>query len=369
MTFAALILRNLRRQRVRTILTAVGISVGITTVVALGSITAGLKTTMGDLVRAGGSDFMVAQAGSSDLSFSIVPEEVVAAVEARPDVERATGMMLEVAEVGSNPYFLLFGYDPADLPAQELRLLAGRLVAGDGEALLGADAAGTIGAGVGDVVELERRPFRVVGVYRTGDKLRDGGAIVPLDVVQRVASRENVVTAAFVTVTEGADPDAVADAIERDIPTLAAIAGIDEYAEVDQGVQILDALTLAISILAVGIGAIGVMNTMVMSVFERTRELGILRAVGWRGSRVAQLVIGESLVLCLLASVVGVLLGIAATRAVLLVPAVEAFLEPTYPPSIFVRALGVAVAVALAGAAYPVVRAVRLRPLEALRHE
>ena len=369
MTFSALVLRNLFRQRVRTLLTALGISIGITTVVALGSITSGLKATMGELVRGGGADFMVAQAGASDLTFSVVSERDVHAIASRPDVARATGTLLEVADVGSNPYFLIFGYDDDGLAAERLPLLSGRLVHAADEILLGADAASTLGASTGERVELEKRTFRVVGVYRTGDKLRDSAAIAPLATVQELASRADVVTAAFVTVEKGEDASAVAARIERDFPHLAAIESVDDYAEVDQGVQILDALTLAISVLAVGIGAIGVMNTMVMSVFERTRELGVLRAIGWRGSRILRLITAESLLLCVLASGAGVALGVAASRVVLLVPSVSAFLEPAYPLSIFLRALGVGVAVALAGAAYPAVRAIRLSPMEALRYE
>jgi putative ABC transport system permease protein len=369
MSFSALVLRNLFRQRVRTLLTVLGISIGITTVVALGAVTSGLKTTMGELVRGGGADFMVAQAGASDLTFSVVSETDVAALGARPGVARSTGMLLEVADVGANPYFLIFGYDRAGVAAERLPLVSGRLVRAPDEVLLGVDAADGLSARPGDTVELERRDFRVVGVYRTGDKLRDSGAIALLATVQQLATRPDVVTAAFVTVEDGSDPPAVAAAIERDFPHLAAIESIDDYAEVDQGVQILDALTLAISLLAVGIGAIGVMNTMIMSVFERTRELGVLRAIGWRGSRILRLIAAESLFLCVLASGIGVAVGVAASRAVLLVPAVSAFLDPRYPPSIFLRALAVGVTVALVGAVYPAIRAIRLSPMEALRYE
>jgi putative ABC transport system permease protein len=369
MSFSALVLRNLFRQRMRTLLTVLGISIGITTVVALGAVTSGLKSTMGELVRGGGADFMVAQAGASDLTFSVVSERDVAALAARPDVARATGVLIEVADVGSNPYFLILGYDRAGLAAERLPLLSGRLLGAPDEVLLGAGAAAALSAGPGDEVELERRTFRVVGTYRTGEKLRDSGAIAPLDTLQELASREDVVTAAFVAVAPGREPSSVAARIERDFPALAAIESVDDYAEVDQGVQIMDALTLAISLLAVGIGAIGVMNTMIMSVYERTRELGVLRAIGWRGSRILRLIAAESLFLCVLASGVGVAVGVAASRAVLLVPAVSAFLDPRYPLSIFLRALGVGVAVALAGAVYPAVRAIRLSPMEALRYE
>ena len=111
------------------------------------------------------------------------------------------------------------------------------------------------------------------------------------------------------------------------------------------------------------------MNTMIMSVFERTREIGILRAVGWRGSRILRMVLLESLFLCLIASVIGTLIGVLASRAVLRVPAVASFLTPAYSADVFLRALLVGVVVAVAGALYPAFRAVRLSPLEALRHE
>ena len=133
--------------------------------------------------------------------------------------------------------------------------------------------------------------------------------------------------------------------------------------------KFLDAGNVAISVLAVLLGAIGVMNTMIMSVFERTREIGILRAVGWRGSRIVRMVIAESLLLCLVAAVLGLALGWLAAEAVARLPEVEAFFRPEYSSDVVIRALVVAVGVALAGAAYPAVRSVRLLPVEALRHE
>jgi putative ABC transport system permease protein len=190
-----------------------------------------------------------------------------------------------------------------------------------------------------------------------------------LAALQEATAKTGVVTAVYVKVKEGLDPEEVAASIRNDSPLLTTVANLGEMSRVDQGIEIMDALNLAISALAVGLGAIGVMNTMVMSVFERTREIGILRAVGWRGSRIVRMIMGESIVLCLIAAVVGSLLGVLASRAVLLIPAVRALLEPQYTVDVFMRALVVAVLVALAGALYPALRAVRLTPMEALRHE
>jgi putative ABC transport system permease protein len=369
--FGVLVLQNLYRQRMRTALTVIGIAIGITTVVALGTVTGGLKSASEDFITAGGADFMVAQEGASDLSFSTLPERDVQTIARRPGVARANGILFEVADVGSNPYFLFFGYDPAALAEERLDVVSGRLLRAGGarEVVLGARAADDLGAKVSGTVVLDGARFRVVGIYRTDDRWRNGGAIVPLATAQALASKHGVVTAVHVFVSPGAEARDVAAGIERDVPGTATIASSAEYSKVDQGLEILDAVNLAISLLAVGIGAIGVTNTMIMSVFERTREIGILRAVGWRGSRILRMIVLESLALCLVAAAIGTVLGVLATRLVLLVPAVSSFLAPSYAPEIFLRALLVGVVVALAGAAYPAVRAVRLSPMEALRHE
>jgi putative ABC transport system permease protein len=365
----SLILRNLIRQRVRTLLTVLGISIGITTVVALGAIVGGVKASAAQILTAYDSDFLVAQQGASDLTFSIVTEEEVHAISARSDVERAIGALFHVSRLGSNPFFVTVGMTAEDVAIAGVDVRQGRLFTSEREIMLGDRAAADLDKGVGDEVTLDDRTFEVVGIYRTGNLFSDAGALAPLSAVQEVAGKTGFVTVVFVSVRDGYDPATVAEAIERDHESLAAVEDVGDYSEVDSGIEIMDALNLAISALAVGIGAIGVMNTMVMSVFERTREIGVLRAVGWSGQRIFRMIVGESLLLCLIAAVAGSVLGVLAARSVVLIPAVGALLEPQYSVELFVRALVVAVIVALLGAAYPVIRAIRLTPMEALRHE
>jgi putative ABC transport system permease protein len=370
-TFLALIIKNLVRQRIRTGLTVLGISLGITTVVALGVITTSFKNAAGDILRLGGADFMVAQDGAADLSFSTVAAADIDPIRAYPGVARAEGVLFHFTRVGSNPLFIALGREPQDLIDNPPPLNEGTVwdAGTSDQVILGHRAAADLDASVGDTVTIDDHDLEVVGIFETGKRWEDGGAYMPLDVVQEMASKFDVYTAIYVTVEEGADPRAVAEGIGEDFPNLATISDVGEYGKVDQGVEMLDAANLAISILAVGIGAIGVMNTMVMSVFERTREIGILRAVGWSRRRILQMIIAESLVLCVAAAAVGTALGVLATRAVLLVDLINNLMVPHYTMEVFARALVVAVVVALLGAAYPALRAVRLTPMEALRYE
>ncbi len=369
MSFAALIARNVLRQPTRTVLTVLGIAIGVTTVIALGSVTGGLRATSIAMAHANGADFMVAQKGASDLSFSTLSDADLATVARIDGVERAWGVLLLVSKVGSQPYFLTFGVDPGALQDLGLGLASGRLPTGPAEIVLGIESARAQGVTIGDSLTIERRPFTVVGTYEGASRFEQNGGYAPLATVRAVGRKPGTLTVVYVRARDGVDPEALKARVERASDRLVTISTAEEYGQVDQGIEVLDAANTAISLLAVLLGAIGVMNTMIMSVFERTREIGILRAVGWKGSRVVKMVLGESLVLCLLAAVLGTVLGLLATRAVLLVPVVSSFLTPQYPLEIFARALVVAVGVAIAGALYPAFRAVRLSPMEALRHE
>jgi putative ABC transport system permease protein len=371
MSFVSLVFRNLFRQRMRTTLTVVGISIGITIVVALGAITGGMKQTAGAMIHEAGADFMVARKGSADLTFSVVSDDELKQLGSVPGVARATGVLMHVTKYGSNPFFPLLGIRPAQLAEAPPELLSGRLLAPGArdEIALGARAAAASGAGVGSTLALDGHTFEVVGTYKSGNTFFDAGAYAPLETVQEVARKPGVVTVVYVTAEPGVGAEALAERIENSLPTLTTVSSVAEYGRVDQGTEVMDAMNLAVSTLAIVLGAIAVMNTMIMAVFERTREFGILRAVGWRGSRIMRLVLTEALLLCLVAAFVGVGLGVLATRGVIQIETVRSFLEPSYSLDIFVRAILIAIGVALVGALYPAYRAVHLSPMEALRHE
>lgn len=371
MSLLPFMVRNLLRQPVHTALTLLGVALGVATVIALGTVTESVRDSAMETIEAGGGDFVVAQRTSAGLTFSSITEEDWHAIEARPEIERALAAVLSISRVGPDPYFRTVGVDPVQLPLEPPTLRSGRLLApgAPDEVLLGSRAASNLHAVIDDYISISNHTFKVVGIYHTGNLWQDGGAYAPIATVQEMAAKPGVVTLLWAGVRPGFEAEAVARGLERDYPHLLTISGLQELTEVDQGLRVVDASNLAVSMLAIAIGALGVLNTMARSVFERTREIGVLRAVGWSGQRVIGMVVGESMLLCTAAAAVGAAMGVAAMQAVLLEPTVHSIIEPRYTAPVFARALLIALGVALAGAAYPAFRAVRLRPIDALRYE
>lgn len=371
MSLLALMVRNLLRQPVHTGLTLLGVALGMATVVALGTVTESVRGSALETLDAGGGDFVVAQRTSAGLTFSSITEADWHAVEARPEIERALAAVVSISRVGPDPYFRTVGVDAAQLPLEPPTLRTGRLLEPGvpDEVLLGSRAASNLDATIDDYISISNHTFKVVGIYHTGNLWQDGGAYAPMATVQEMAAKPGVVTLLWVAVRDGFDAGEAAAGLERDFPHLLTITGLQELSEVDQGLRVVDASNIAVSMLAIAIGALGVLNTMAKSVFERTREIGVMRAVGWSGQRVIGMVVGESMLLCVVAAAIGAALGVLAMQAVLLNPTVHSLIEPRYTGAVFARAALIAFGVALAGAAYPAFRAVRLRPIEALRYE
>jgi putative ABC transport system permease protein len=106
-----------------------------------------------------------------------------------------------------------------------------------------------------------------------------------------------------------------------------------------------------------------------MSIFERTREIGLLRAVGWRRRRVLALVLGEAMVIAMAGTAIGGALAALGLRALMLSPTARGFIEPNIPPEVLGVALIMGLGLSLLGGLYPAARAAALDPTEALRHE
>jgi putative ABC transport system permease protein len=370
MTFLTIILRDLGRRPLRTILTIAGIAIGIAAVVALVGMASGYEKGIVKQLDVIGIDVIV-----SNMEGGLMPkafdEAILGEIAAMPDVEQATSVLMQMLSVEDAPMIMVSGREWGGFTWEKLDLVRGRMPR-DGEepvVVLGTMAAEMLRKDVGDPIQIELEEFTVAGIVDGHSLVENGAVILSLPLFQRASGYEERVNFIDIRVPPGADAgriDALCRRIEAARPFLRAVRS-SEVVGTSQGYKIARAMSWSTSLLAIIVGIFGVMNTMLMTVFERTHEIGILLALGWRQRMILGLILAEAAVLGILGGILGVGLG-AATLAILgTLPEVRGLLEPDLSWGLVAQAISIAVIVGLASGLYPAWRGSRLSPSAALQ--
>jgi putative ABC transport system permease protein len=377
MKFPAFILKNVLRRPVRSSLTVVGVSVAVGAVVSLMGISGQFEKSFRELYAARGVDLVVVRSGRTDRLSSNLSEELGPKIRELPGVADVAPSLVDAV---SFEELNLFGvgvqgwipdsYLFTGITIQE----GGRMLKPDEEraVILGSVLAENLEKQVGDVLEIfEDEPFQVVGIYKSFNVFENGAMVISFSELQRLMDRQGQVTAYMIAAEDSTDPtsiDRLRVAVEDLAPGITALPTEDF---VNSTVQIRMAHVMAVltSVIALAIGSVSMLNTMLMAVFERTREIGILRAIGWRKPRIVSLILGESLLISLIGAVIGTLGAIATINALTLLPATSGVISGQLPPRIVLLALGMALVLGILGGVYPAIRAARMVPNEAIRHD
>jgi putative ABC transport system permease protein len=362
---APMIVSVVLKRRGRTALTALGVAVGVATVVALLSVTGGLSRSAGDLAKLGRADFGVFQAGLSDLTASSLPDSIVSRIAAQPGVASAVPIQIVPHAIPRDSSVLLFGADPRGILAKRLVMVSGRLPRGP-EVLVGVGAAQRLHASVGQRITISGQAFPVAGIYRSGISLEDGGVVLPLATTQRISGRAGEVSMVAVSVAPGYRDVDVERSIERAIPGTLSLGDPSEVARVDTNSRVITKAAVIIAVLALLLGAVVVVNTMAMSVIERRQQFGLLAVVGWSRARVAGLILGEAITVSLVGAAVGLGVGALASELVVQALAAGTFVSPAVTAWVLARGLIIGFALGVIGALFSVWRVMRVPPLTAI---
>ena len=363
----SIITTNLRRRAARTALTALGIAVGVATIVALLSFTQGLKQTAAGFVHLGGSDLGIFQANVSDPTASLLPDSLVARMDALPQVAHATPLLLLVEAVSADPSAIVFGAEPGGFVTRNLVLTAGRLPPpGAAQALVGYRLASELRIAPGAQLHLDGHRFTVAGVYHSGILFEDSGAVLALTRAQQLAGHANEVTDIVVQLAPGVSAARAARRITGAFPGTQAITDPQQALRAGANGTLISKAILVIVVIALIVGAISVANTMAMSIMERQGELGLLSTVGWSPMRVASLIFGEGVAVSVLGAAAGLLLGVIGGGLLVSALGVSSYVSPEVTAWGLGRGLLVGVAIGVLGGIYPAWRVTRMRPLRVL---
>ncbi len=355
-----ILVSNLWRRPGRTAFTALGIALGVATIVALLSLGEGLKKTAGGLVHLGDADFAVFQHGVEDPTASFLPDRLVARVERVPGVARAAPILMLVEKIPSQPSSIVFGTPPDGSMQQRLVMLSGSRPTRGGEIALGDRLARQMHRGPGDVVKVGSKRLRVTGVYHVGQFFVDYGAVTDLHQAQRIVQRLGEISTVAVQVAASAHTATVARAVGRALPGTDVLANPEQAARAGANGQLVHKTVLLLVAVALIIGGIGVTNTMAMAVLERSRELALLSAVGWSPGQVSGLVLAEGVAVSVLGAGVGLLLGVLGAGGLTDALGVSTVVTPQVTAWSMGRGLITGIAIGVLGGLYPAWRVSRL---------
>jgi putative ABC transport system permease protein len=387
------LLRQLSRRKLRTTLTILGITIGIWALVVFSS----MANKINSLV-AGGSEYfagkiLVSDASNLALGIGLAPMKIDVADQIR-DLDGVAAAAAEVQMIfdpeanafgGAQTIVGLVAGSDEGHETFELRAAQGRLLAAGDEGslviVLGSDMARQQSAGVGDTMELRGERFEVVGILEPALTSPDTSVFVPLSAaqllfyktlpapVQEAIPADQLISQVVVFPDQGTDPADLAALIEERVNNVKTLTGAQFNEQVGSATAIFNAIIIGVAVISLVVGGLSVINTMAMSVAERTREIGIKRAIGGSRRRIIRELVTEAAVIGFIGGVIGLVLG-----AIVVVFANEAgrssgtiLFDLTPGTAIFAVAFSTILGM-LAGV-IPAWSAARLDPVEALRYE
>lgn len=370
------ILRNMARRKVRTGLTIFGIVVGIFAVTVMGSMTEYFNLLIGNAREGAGESIIVSPKGGIRATLSDADVGRIERVQGvKAAVPQLSTFYESLGSVSFGPPDQVLGVPPEQI--KELwtadDLSEGRwLQRGDTyQMVVGTSIAKKEKLKVGSILSWRDKDFQIIGLLKETQTAPDGWLIAPMDIVQKTIKRPNLITQINVVPEDVTQAAALAAKIKSEVSNVNVQTLEEQLDAIEQGLAVFNAILLSSAVLAAIIGGLAVVNTMIMSVSERTPEIGLKKAIGATNGNIVGEFLMEAAVIGLFGGVIGFMLGWG-MATLLNVGASEALGGSEIfkiTPRLAMIAIGLAVGLGVVAGLLPAWNAARLDPVVALREE
>ncbi len=377
MRFHTFVLKNVFRRRVRSTLTVVGMSLAVGIVVALVGVSNSTVQQFLNIYQRQDVSIVVEQKCAKQRLTGVLDAKLGERIAKLPGVRDVNPGLVDftsIEELGIDAV-VIQGWDADAVLMNALDVAPGGRLPKNGESkvvLLGEELAVALEKKVGDTIPLfDNGKYNIIGIFRSPVSYETRSMVVLLPELQRFMGRPGLVTGFTVRIDKPDDEAEVkrlCGEIEALAPGVGAKAAADSVRSTTE-IRFLRAMAWITSAIAIIIGVVVMLNTMIMSVSERTQEIGILRAIGWQRGRIVRMIMVESFLLSLCGGVLGTVGAVALTTALGQHPAVAGLVSTQIPPEVIGLGVVCGLLVGLLGSAYPAYRGAQLLPTEALRHE
>lgn len=357
-----LVFENLKHRPVRTFLSAVAIGVQVTMILTLVGVSRGVLGDIAKRARGTGADILVRPPNSTVLAFSgNMPEGVVKVVREQPHVALATGTVVQ--SIGNFNSITGIHLDEFNAISGGFRLLEGTMFQGPNDMLVDEVEAKSRKVHVGSEIDVGTK-WRVCGIVEQGILSR---LFTKINVLQDAYSENGKVSMIYVKLDTPANTATALDQLKERLPDY-KIYSVDEFVglmSVDS-IPLLKRFTSVVIGLSLIIGFLVVFQSMYTAVLERTREIGILKALGASPGYVLSILLREAALLAVIGAAVGILMTYGARSLMrIFVPTMTQAIVPDWWP----WAVLIAIVGAQLGALYPGLKAARQDAIEALSYD
>jgi len=370
--------RSISRRRFRSALTILGVIIGISTIVSLMTLGYGMraqvKTTLNEILGAG--ILMSSSSGGVD-----IPEYVQSFILQVPGVNECVPVITTMVRIGEQP-ILAVGIDPDQaLKLYHVTLEEGAIPEkGEGDSIVfGTTTAARLKISVGDSVTLsptsggKGKTFKVVGLLRSvGASEMDIGCFMSLEAAQDMLGKEGYVSAFLIRLKDPQLGEEVEQTLKQMFPKADITRQEELMRQIDRIMSIINGVLLALAAVSLGVGGLGILNTGMMSVHERRREIGMLKAVGAERWHVLMLFLSEALIISLIGGGIGCGLGLAGVYLIqwfVSTLGLNLVIPLLISPEILIGAILIAAFIGVVAGLYPSWQAANVPPVEALRYE
>jgi putative ABC transport system permease protein len=391
MKFFILAYKNLKRRKSRSFLTIGGVAVAVAVLVCLLGFNAGYQGALSSDIDKMGYQVVVTAKGcpyeaatmilNGEAGLKFIDEDIYKQITEDPDIDKITPLLAQLAYdpekmEGKGGFTNYLGIEESYMPLKpNVEIIKGEWFSGNdvNEVILGYDAAESEQKSVGDKISIPGKDITltIVGVFNRTGSQEDGTVFLPLKTTQRIFDTEGKLTGIGIKLKQIEKISEFEDRLYP-IASIQVISMSQVKGTILNLVNSAKILIMSVAFIAIFVAIIGVINTILMSVFERTQEIGIMKAIGASRLDIFQLIWMETLIVCTLGGIFGSIIAIFGGNLVeLLVRNVMPYapggkLLLITPELLLFSFLGVII-VGIVSGLYPAFKAASMRPIEVIR--